>query len=481
MQNNFKFQQFINSLENKSVTFLGLGVSHIETIKMLAKKKIKISVRDKKNIEQISKKNNNTIDELKALNVKLILGENYLDNIESEEDVVFRTPGMNFNHPVFKILKNKTVITSEMEVFFEACPCKIIGVTGSDGKTTTSSLINEILKTAGFKVHLGGNIGKPLLPIVESIEPDDIAVVELSSFQLISMRKSPNISVITNISPNHLDVHSNMDEYIDAKKNIFLHQSSFDRVIFSCDDKICQSLLSGTTSLISLFGSQENISQINSSTNFKNSVVVDKNNDIYLLDGPNDTSPTFLFNSKEIKLPGEHNTANFLAAIAATQDIVDNSVYKQVANNFQGVEHRIEFVRELNHVKWFNDSIATSPSRTIAGLRAFEKKVILIAGGYDKKISYQPLVPYILDKVSYLILTGDTSDIIYRSVTSHCDYKKSNLKIKRVENLSAAVAFASSIALCGDTVFFSPASASFDSYENFEERGKHFKKLVLAL
>ena len=465
---NFKFEQFINNLEKKSVCFFGLGVSHFETIKMLAQRKIDISVRDKKNIEQIDV---NIINNLKNWGVKLIFGENYLNDVQ--EDVIFRTPGMNLNHPVFDILKNKAIVTSEMEAFFETCPCKIIGITGSDGKTTTSTLISEILKTAGFTVHLGGNIGRPLFPIVESINPDDIAVVELSSFQLVSMRRSPNISVVTNISPNHLDVHKDFDEYINAKKNIFSHQSSFDKTILNCDDKICQDFSSKTSASVNWFGPQNN--NLNLYGAF-----INNSNDIYL---KSKDSEIFLFNSKEIKLPGKHNVENFLAAIAATQGFADKSIYLKVANTFSGVEHRIEFVREINNVKWFNDSIATSPTRTIAGLKSFDQnqKIILIAGGYDKKISYQPLAPHILEKVSVLILTGDTSDAIYQSVVSHPNYSKTKIEIQKVSDLKCAVDIAFKKSSAGDVVFFSPASASFDFFKNFEERGRFFKTLVSNL
>ena len=462
---NYKFYQFIDSLKNKTVSFLGLGVSHRNTIKMLAKHGINITVRDKKNIDQIDK---NLIFELNNLNVKLIFGSSYLENID--EDIVFRTPGMNFNHPILQQLhQNGTIVTSEMEVFFDLCPCKIIGITGSDGKTTTSTLISEMLKTAEFITHLGGNIGIPLLPIIESINPDDYAVVELSSFQLISMRKSPHIAVITNIAPNHLDVHKDIEEYINAKKNIFLHQSSLDKIVLNFDNLTSRHFLNEASSVISLFSCKNNIIS---------GAFLDNKNDIYLIDK---NSKEFLFSASDIILPGVHNIENYLAAITATQNIVNKSVYKKVATSFKGVEHRIEFVNEINGVKWFNDSIATSPSRSIAGLKSFNQKVILIAGGYDKHIPYNPLVPYILEKVSHLILTGDTSENIYQAIISSPDYKQQNLNITKVNNLSEAVSLASKTAQKGNIVLFSPASASFDAYENFEARGRHFKELVNSL
>ena len=462
---NYKFEQFINYLQDKKVAFLGLGVSHIDTIKMMAKYGINITVRDKKNIKDVSEE---LIQELNSLNVKCIFGSNYLENIT--ENVVFRTPGMNFNHPIFAQLhQNGVIVTSEMEVFFDLCPCKILGVTGSDGKTTTSTLISLMLEADGCKVYLGGNIGKPLLPIIESINPNDYVVTELSSFQLISMRKSPNISVITNIAPNHLDVHKDMEEYVNSKKNIFFLLFAMDKIVINLDDNICRHFADETRSIISTFSHKRKI---------LSGAFVDDNGDIYLVDKD---SKDLLFNTKDIILPGEHNIDNYLAAIVATQNIVSKSVYKDIAKNFKGVEHRIEFVKEINGVKWYNDSIATSPTRTIAGLKSFKKKVILIAGGYDKHIPYEPLVPHILDKVKQLILTGDTSESIYRAVVSCEEYSKSDIKINKVKNLEEAVNLANQTAVEDDIVLLSPASASFDCYKNFEARGTHFKKLVCSL
>ena len=462
MDYNYKFNEFINNIKTKTVTFLGIGVSHIDTIKMLAKKNINITVRDKQDATSF---NSNLITELKNLNVKLILGSNYLENIY--EDIVFRTPGMNFNHPLLNQLhQNGTIVTSEMEVFFDLCPCKIIGITGSDGKTTTSTLISKILKAQGYTVHLGGNIGKALLPTIEAISPTDFAVVELSSFQLISMRKSPDVAVITNVSPNHLDVHRDMDEYINAKKNIFIHQSSLAKTVLNFDNELTRHFANQTRACINLFSTK---------TQILTGTFADEEKNIFLV---KNGIKNFLFNGSDIVIPGNHNIENYLAAIAATQSYVDPHIYKQIATSFKGVEHRIEFVKNVNGTKWFNDSIATSPSRTIAGLKAFKQKVILIAGGYDKHIPYQPLVPHIIENVSTLILTGDTSENIYQALTTNPAYNKNSINIFKVSDLPKAVETAYKIAKNGDVVLFSPASASYDAYCNFEERGNHFKQLV---
>ncbi|MEG1870176.1 MAG: UDP-N-acetylmuramoyl-L-alanine--D-glutamate ligase, partial [Oscillospiraceae bacterium] len=360
------------------------------------------------------------------------------------------------------------VITSEMEMFFELCPCEIIAVTGSDGKTTTTTLISELLKAEGYTVHLGGNIGRALLPIIEQVKPTDKAVVELSSFQLISMSQSPNIAVITNIAPNHLDVHKDMEEYINAKKNILLHQSAFSKAVLNLDNPSTIALAHFVRGKLEMFSR-------------KNAVVHGafvENNMIYYAD---DDKKTAVLNTKDIRIPGEHNIENYLAAITAVWNMVSIDTIKKVAKSFAGVEHRIEFIRELNGVKWYNDSIATSPTRTIAGLNSFNQKLIIIAGGYDKKIPFEPMAPIMLQKVKTLILTGATSPKIEAAIRNCNGFENSGMTILHAENLTDAVTIAAKTAVLGDIVSLSPACASFDCYPNFEQRGNHFKQLVRDL
>ena len=395
------------------------------------------------------------------------MGDGYLNNLNV--DIIFRTPGMNYFLPELTEARKKgIVVTSEMEVFFDLCPCKIFAVTGSDGKTTTTTLIATMLKEQGYNVHLGGNIGTPLLPIIEEIGENDIAVAELSSFQLISMRKSPDVSVVTNVAPNHLDVHKTMDEYIDAKKNIFMHQNAFTRTILNADNEITASFADEVRGTLSYFSYNSPVSR-GAYLDGDDICVADKNGVVKIM------------NKHEIRIPGEHNVENYLAAISAVWGYVDVETIVKVAREFGGVEHRIEFVREKDGVKYYNDSIATSPTRTIAGLKAFNQKLIVLAGGYDKHIPFEPLAPYAVEKIKVLILTGPTADAIEKAIRSDKNFDNCGMKILRSESLEQSVKMAHEIAKEGDIVSLSPACASFDAYPNFEERGNHYKKLVNEL
>ena len=397
---------FFASLKNKKIALIGFGVSHIDLAKLFVDKNLNVTVCDKREMSQLEEK----LVGFDTTKLKFELGEDYLSNI-CDYDVIFRTPGMKFYTPeLVKAIEKGCVVTSEMEVFFDLCPCKTIAVTGSDGKTTTTTLISEMLKKQGYTVHLGGNIGRALLPIIETIKPDDFAVVELSSFQLISMRKSPDVAVVTNLAPNHLDMHKDMQEYIDAKKNIILHQNAFSKTVLNADNEISNSFSSLVRGKTLYFSRTKRVNK-GTYLNESGTLVLNSGN-----------AEIELFNKDEIRIPGMHNVENFLAAIAAVCDYVTYETMYDVAKNFGGVEHRIEFVRELEGVKWYNDSIATSPTRAIAGLISFGKPIVLIAGGYDKKIPFEPLVPYILKYVKKLILCGATAQKIEDAVTSAGEY-----------------------------------------------------------
>ena len=453
---------FFKSLRNKRVALVGIGVSHIDVIRMLAGKAAAVIVCDKRPPEAFDSA---LLDEFTGAGIELRLGESYLDTLDF--DILFRTPGMYYNLPVLhKFRECGGIVTSEMEVFFDLCPCTVIAVTGSDGKTTTTTLIAEMLRESGKTVHLGGNIGKALLPEIFSIQPGDFAVVELSSFQLISMRKSPDIAVITNVEPNHLDVHGNMEEYTDAKRNLYSHQNAFGLTVLNSDNTVTQGfmpLLRGHGRMFSLKSKP-------------NGAWLREDGMLCFCDNEGKTEE--LFHKNDIRLPGEHNIANYLAAIAAVWGIVPTLSMHNVAKNFGGVEHRIEFVRELDGVKWYNDSIATSPTRAIAGIKSFSQKLVIIAGGYDKKIPFEPLAPYIVKNVKLLILTGDTASKIEAAVRADSEDSPT---ILHAEDLEQAVKIARRETQPGDIVTLSPASASFDRYPNFEARGRHFKQLVNTL
>ena len=459
-----KVTRFFQGLQGKTVGFIGIGVSNLGSMKLFAQKGISVTAYDKKSREELGP----VCDELEQAGVKLCLGEGYLDTID--DDMVFRTPGMNFFHPVLTQLRKRgKAVVSEMEIFFDLCPCKLYAVTGSDGKTTTTTVMAKMLELAGKKVYLGGNIGRALLPLIEEITPDDAAVVELSSFQLISMRKSPDVAVITNIAPNHLDVHKDMEEYISAKENIFVHQNGCAKAVFNLDNDITRALSHKARGRVAYFSRKEMP---------ENGSFLDDEGYLCMNDYGHVTR---VLKAEEIKIPGVHNVENYLTAIAALWGEVQPQDMAQIAKTFGGVEHRIELVRELDGVKYYNDSIASSPTRTIAGLNAFKQKVILIAGGYDKKIPFEPLAPKILEKVKILILMGHTADKIEQAVRAQEGFAQSRLEIVRVDNMLQAVNVARNMSHPGDIVTLSPACASFDLYKNFEARGRHFKELVNAL
>ncbi len=412
------FKEYLLNLKGKRVTVLGMGVSNTPLIGALLEEGIDTTIRDKSEMEKISSK----ADSFEERGAKLVLGENYLENIEA--DVIFRTPGLRPDLPeIESALKRGAILTSEMEAFFEVCPCKIIGVTGSDGKTTTTTIIAELLKSAGYTVHIGGNIGTPLLTSADKMKKDDIVVLELSSFQLMTMNVSPEISVITNLSPNHLDVHKDFDEYIDAKKNIFTHHDRNGCTVLNMDNTLTKSFKSAGE--LRYFSRREPVS-----------------NGFYCLNGKiyssfNGNTVDFM-SASDILLPGVHNIENYLAAFSAVHDFVGFDVMKKVAGEFSGVEHRIELVRELDGVKYYNDSIASSPSRTIAGLRSFDRKVILIAGGKDKGVPFDDLGDEICKQVKYLILTGFTAGRI-REATEKSENFDGTLPITVTDKFDEAV------------------------------------------
>ena len=428
---------FFKSIEGRRVAFCGIGRSHMPLMKLFKSHGATVSARDRRSFQELGE--NGQI--LRDLGVELILGKDYLHDLT--EDIIFRTPGMRFHLPELEAARQRgQTVTSEMEVFFKLCPCKIYAVTGSDG-----------------------NIGKPLLPEIGSIAPDHVVVAELSSFQLISMRQGPDVAVVTNLAPNHLDIHKDMDEYVDAKKNLILHQDGFSRTVLNAGNEIT----AGFAPLV-----RGDCWQFSRTSEPHRGVFCD--GEKILVNG----QP--LMSVSEIKLPGWHNVENYMAAIAAAWGDVSPENMRRVAREFGGVEHRMEFVRELNGVKYYNDSIASSPSRTISGtLSCYDKNLILICGGYDKHIPYEPLGAPICQRVKELILMGHTAEKIEQAVLSCPQYSETHPNIHHVSDMQEAVSLAHELAAPGDVVSLSPASASFDLYPGFEARGRHFKELVSRL
>ena len=455
-------QDYLKTLKDKRIAVLGIGVSNTPLIRLLREHGVAVTACDKKERTALGK----TAEELEAMGADLKLGSDYLKDIDA--DVIFRTPGMRPDLPELLAAKERgSRITSEMQVFFEVCPCPIIAVTGSDGKSTTTTVITEFLRAAGRTVHLGGNIGHPLLAEAGEMHADDVAVLELSSFQLLDMTHSPHIAVLTNLAPNHLDVHRSMEEYIAAKENIFRYQSADDIAVFNQDNAITLGLSEKANGRVRLFSRQQEVAD----------GAFVRDGAIWLRRGEEERE---IVKTDEIRIPGQHNVENYLAAIAAVDGLVSDEVIRTVAREFAGVEHRIELVRTRRGVRWYNDSIATSPTRTIAGLHSFSQKLILIAGGYDKHIPFDVLGPELIAHVKLLILCGATANQIRACVTGCADYHGEPEMIE-CATLDEAVKLAAERAQEGDVVTLSPACAAFDQFPNFMVRGRYFKDLVNAL
>ena len=458
---NVQVELFRNMIAGKRVALVGLGVSNLPLVPFLSDLGAVLTCCDRRAEHDFEP---DVLQMLQTHASQLHLGERYLDFLDGQE-FILKSPGLRPDLPQFvSAVEHGATLTSEMELFLSVCPAPVIGVTGSDGKTTTTTLIYEILKKQGYKCWVGGNIGNPLLHQIEKIDEKDFVVVELSSFQLQTMHVSPTVAVITNLAPNHLDWHRTFDEYIDAKANIFRFQDNNCRLVVNADNSITAKLGKGAPSDVYAFSVKKCVE--------KGAYLKD---DMLYFDG----QP--VIRRSDILLPGMHNVENYLAAICAVRHAVDDIAIRNVAESFTGVAHRMEFVREFRGVKFYNDSIASSPSRTIAGLKAYHQKVILIAGGYDKKIPYDPLGPVIKEHVKALLLIGATGNLIRRAVEAAYGEEEELLPILQGSDMEYAVRSALTLAREGDIVVLSPASASFDMYKNFEERGNQFKEIVNSL
>ena len=459
---NEKLEEFNRFLNRRKVAIIGLGVSNIPLLDYLHENKAKVTVFDDKEIDKIPKE---VMSKITQYTFGFSFGKNSLSKLVGF-DLIFRSPSCLPTNPALSAEANRgAIVTTEVEMLMKMCPCKIIGVTGSDGKTTTTSLIYEILKKGGYKCHLGGNIGIPLFTKLDEIEPDDIVVLELSSFQLMGMDISPEIAVITNITPNHLNIHKDYEEYINAKKNIFEYQDQDGILVTNYDNNITREISKEAKGKVIYFSSKEKLD---------NGYIVD--NDV--IKECDDELRKHILDVDEVKLKGIHNYENICTAIATTRTLVDLDTAVKAIKEFDGVEHRIEFVREVFGAKWYNDSASSSPTRTISGLNAFDEDIVLIAGGYDKNLDYAPMAKPVVDKVKTLVLLGQTSDKIFEKVKEEADKQNKKINIYMCTNLKDAVTLAKKHTKAGQVVLFSPASASFDMFKNYADRGEKFKDLV---
>lgn len=464
---NKKYRSFINELKNKKIAIIGAGVSNLPLIKILNENNCDITVFDKKELTEMEEDTSKYITDN---NIKVSLGNNYLEQLIGF-DVIFRSPSVLPTNPYLdKEAKRGSLITTEIEQVIKLSPCKVIGITGSKGKTTTTTILYNILDKMGYSTHLGGNIGTPLFSKLDSFKETDLVVLEISSFQLMNMPVSPNISVITNISPDHLDVHGSYEEYIDAKKYIFKNQSKSDILVLNLDDSIVSTFGEYASGEVRYFKNMSLDKSI-----LKNTYVL-KNGYIYYNDEK-------VIDTKKLLLRGNHNYLNICAALNAIKDYINvsNEELENIIASIKGVHHRLEFVREINKVKWYNDSASTTPDKSLAGIYAFEEPIILIAGGYDKNISYEPMAKPILEKCSKLILFGATSQKIYDAVIVESTKTGKNIPIYRLNTLEEVVNKANEISADGEVVLFSPASASFDMFKNAYQRGDLYKNLIEKL
>ena len=470
---NEKAKQYFDSLKGKKVAFVGMGVANVPCAEFLAKQGITVYACDKRDREYIGK---DICERLDALGVNFSLGDDYL-SVLPDMDLVFRSHGiLPFQNPwIGECIERGQKVTTEMEVFFKLCPSKIFAVTGSNGKTTTTTLITNMLREQGYKVYLGGNIGKALMPELETITENDIAVVELSSFQLLTMgnmKDTPDVAVVTNIECTHQDHHISLDEYVDAKRNVLIYQNSDCRTVLNAD---CDYSVGNRVYHDMRYDIRGKLSEFSIQHPVERGAYMNENGEIIYKDGDDET---YVMNKDDIRIPGSHNIENYCAAISAVWGYVDKENMLKVARNFAGVEHRIEFVREFDGVKYYNDSIATSPSRVISGLRAFGRKIIVIMGGSDKGNDMSEMVPDIFKYVKILVLNGATADKIYDTVVNYDGYKESGLEIVKTDNLENALKEAKARAQKGDIVSLCPACPAFDQFKTFEYRGRKFKELV---
>ena len=451
---NEKLNEFNDYIRYRKVAIIGLGVSNLPLLDYLYQKKANVTIFDEREYNKIPRE---IIEKITNYGFMIHFGKDCMKNLKNF-NVIFRSPSCLPTKPELVEEANRgALITTEVELLMQMCPAKMIGVTGSDGKTTTTSLINSILQKAGYRTFLGGNIGTPLFTKLEEI-----------SFQLMGMEVSPQIAVITNITPNHLNIHKDYQEYIDAKKNIFKYQDENGILILNYDNEITRECAKEAKGKVIFFSNQ---------TKLDNGYIVDED----VIKECDDKVRKHILNTEDVILRGNHNYQNIATAIAATVSLVDVETAVKAVKEFKPVEHRIEFVEEIDGVKWYNDSASSSPSRTLSGINAFKENIVLIAGGYDKNLDYTPLAKPIIDKVKTLILIGQTSGKIYEAVKKELEKENKNLPVYMCETLEETISIAKKNANSGDIVLFSPASASFDMFKNFADRGNQFKNLVKNL
>jgi UDP-N-acetylmuramoylalanine--D-glutamate ligase len=478
----------MGDLRGRKAVVLGLGLSNMPVVEYLLARGADVTAADRKTAAELGPRH----ERLLALGVRLVLGPDYLQSLSGQE-LAFLTPGMRRDLPELVAARDAGVrFGSEMSLFFAACRAPIIGITGSAGKTTTTTLVGLMLSASRGGVWVGGNIGRPLLPEVGRIGPDDLAVVEMSSFQLQDMVVSPRGAAVLNVTPNHLDVHPSMEHYVDAKRNIHRYQGPGDWAVFNQDNDISRSMARerrerawATEGSVVTYSRHEPLGV----------GAFVEGGWLRLRPGAEGAASCLpdgeICRPEEIRLLGEHNIDNVLAAAAvAGLGGATLGAIRAVATSFAGVEHRLEPVRTLAGVRYYNDSIATAPERTIAALRTLPGPIVLILGGSDKRIGFDGLAEEALTcgRVKAVVLMGQTAERIETAIRRAAERLGAEGKpasqpalVRVGGSFASAVEAACEAAAPGDVVLLSPACASFDMFPNFEERGRAFKELVNAM
>lgn len=446
----------------KKVSIIGLGREGMALARFHAQRGATVTVSDLKTEEEVAER----IEGLSEFLIRFELGGHPQSLLDA--DVIYVSPGVPQDIPLLVEARKRGIpISSETRLFFSLCSAPIIGITGSSGKTTTVTLVGQILERAGRQTWVGGNIGSPLIELVEEIGPEAIVVTELSSFQLENLDRSPHIACVLNITPNHLDRHKTMEAYRAAKLNILRHQGRKDYAILNRDDPATHALLPECQGRTLLFSRLE---EVEAGAFLREGRIIIRWAD-----------EREVCERGDIRLLGDHNLENVLAACAISAAAeAPTEAMAEVCTTFAGVEHRLELVREVAGVSYYNDSIATSPERAIAALRSFDQPIVLLAGGRGKGLPFEELAGLIVQKVRYLILFGEEAPAIEEAV--HEAGKRAGVAetpiIKHVGDLEEAVNLAAQVGQRGDIILLSPACTSFDIYRDFVERGEHFKYLV---
>jgi len=465
---------------------VGLGREGTALARFLAEHGARVTVTDKKPAEALAA----GLDTLAGVPVTLALGGHPLELLDSA-DIVFVSPGVPLETPLLAEARRRGVpLSSETRLFTRLCPAPVIGITGSSGKTTTTTLVGEMLKASSRRAWVGGNIGRPLIGHVGEIAPGDVVVMELSSFQLEFFDAwrgtprqsgmlfdprgwSPQVAAILNISPNHLDRHPTMKAYVAAKAHILAEQAPGDKAVLNLDDAVTRRMgqeIGNSRRRVVWFS-------LRSGRGIEEGAFLRSAELVLRREG----SEAVVCRADEVKLIGRHNLANLLAACALAGAVsVPAKAMGQVATTFAGVEHRLELVRERDGVRWYNDSIATSPERTVAALRAFEVPVVLLAGGRDKHLPWGEMAALARRKVRHLILFGEAAGLIEQAMQAVSRMEQER-EIHQAGTLERAVELAAQLAQRGDVVLLSPGGTSFDAYRDFVARGEHFRRLVNAL